>query len=386
MKLSRGPGRRRARRPADVEVDRARLRQPRASRRARCSSACPGFTRDGHDFAPDAVARGAVALVVERPLGLGVPEVVVDDVRAAMAPGRRALLRRPDGARCASSASPARTARRRRRSSCARCSRRPGVQTGPARHGQVGRRRRRARRWCARRPRRSTSSATFARDARRRRRARARWRSPRTRSSCTAPTRSTGPSRSSRTSPRTTSTSTRRWRTTSSPSGGCSRPGRGVAVVNVDDPYGAPARRRARPTPSRFGDRRADADYRATRRRRATSSGSTLHVRRARPVELRSPLPGRFNVLNALGARRRGARARRRRRDDRRGAARAPARVPGRFEPVDEGQAFAVLVDYAHTPDSLENVLRAARDARPTGARASCVFGAAATATAASAR
>src|ERR671917_2751875 len=45
----------------------------------------PGFTRDGHDFAPDAVARGAAALVVERPLGLGVPEVLVEDVRAAMA-------------------------------------------------------------------------------------------------------------------------------------------------------------------------------------------------------------------------------------------------------------------------------------------------------------
>ena len=45
----------------------------------------PGFTRDGHDFAPDAVARGAAALVVQRPLGLGVPELRVDDVRAAMA-------------------------------------------------------------------------------------------------------------------------------------------------------------------------------------------------------------------------------------------------------------------------------------------------------------
>src|SRR6185503_6883425 len=45
----------------------------------------PGFTRDGHDFAPDAVARGAAALVVCRPLGLGVPEVRVEDVRAAMA-------------------------------------------------------------------------------------------------------------------------------------------------------------------------------------------------------------------------------------------------------------------------------------------------------------
>ena len=46
----------------------------------------PGFSADGHDFAPDAVERGAAALVCERPLGLGVPEVVVDDVRAAMGP------------------------------------------------------------------------------------------------------------------------------------------------------------------------------------------------------------------------------------------------------------------------------------------------------------
>src|SRR4051794_4098896 len=46
----------------------------------------PGFTKDGHDFAPDAVERGAAALVCQRPLGLGVPEVVVDDVRAAMGP------------------------------------------------------------------------------------------------------------------------------------------------------------------------------------------------------------------------------------------------------------------------------------------------------------
>jgi UDP-N-acetylmuramoyl-L-alanyl-D-glutamate--2,6-diaminopimelate ligase len=35
--------------------------------------------------------------------------------------------------------------------------------------------------------------------------------------------------------------------------------------------------------------------------------------------------------------------------------------VPGRFETVDEGQPFAVIVDYAHTPDSLANVLRSAR-------------------------
>src|SRR2546423_1807776 len=46
----------------------------------------PGFRSDGHEFAPDAVERGAVALVCERPLGLGVPEVVVPDARAARGP------------------------------------------------------------------------------------------------------------------------------------------------------------------------------------------------------------------------------------------------------------------------------------------------------------
>src|ERR671932_1945044 len=52
----------------------------------------PGFTRDGHDFAPDAIARGAAALVVQRPLELGaVPEILVPDVRAAMAPAAARL-------------------------------------------------------------------------------------------------------------------------------------------------------------------------------------------------------------------------------------------------------------------------------------------------------
>src|SRR3712207_5545714 len=45
-----------------------------------------GLRSDGHDFAPEVVRRGAAALVVERPLGLGVPEVRVPSARAAMAP------------------------------------------------------------------------------------------------------------------------------------------------------------------------------------------------------------------------------------------------------------------------------------------------------------
>ena len=90
-------------------------------------------------------------------------------------------------------------------------------------------------------------------------------------------------------------------------------------------------------------------------------------------LELRSPLVGLFNVRNVLGAvaavRSLGVPA----------AAIAAAlprfgRVPGRFEAVDEGQDFGVLVDYAHTPDSLENVLRAAREV--TRGRLHVVFGA----------
>ncbi|MGH2403561.1 MAG: UDP-N-acetylmuramoyl-L-alanyl-D-glutamate--2,6-diaminopimelate ligase [bacterium] len=47
--------------------------------------------------------------------------------------------------------------------------------------------------------------------------------------------------------------------------------------------------------------------------------------------------------------------------------------IPGRFEAVEEGQPFAVVVDYAHTPDGLENVLRAAREI--TTGRLITVFG-----------
>ena len=54
---------------------------------------------------------------------------------------------------------------------------------------------------------------------------------------------------------------------------------------------------------------------------------------------------------------------------------RTPTACPGRMEPIDAGQPFAVLVDYAHTPDSLENVLEAARRLTPAPGRVICVFG-----------
>jgi UDP-N-acetylmuramoyl-L-alanyl-D-glutamate--2,6-diaminopimelate ligase len=89
-------------------------------------------------------------------------------------------------------------------------------------------------------------------------------------------------------------------------------------------------------------------------------------------IEVATPLPGDFNVANALAAlavvHALGL--------DLREAAAALAsagQVPGRFESIDEGQRFAVVVDYAHTPDSLENVLTAAR--RLAGGRLISVFG-----------
>src|SRR3954465_2660575 len=54
-----------------------------------------GMTRDGHEFAPDAIARGAAALVVDHPLGLGVPEVLAPDVRAAIGPASAKLAGDP---------------------------------------------------------------------------------------------------------------------------------------------------------------------------------------------------------------------------------------------------------------------------------------------------
>jgi UDP-N-acetylmuramoyl-L-alanyl-D-glutamate--2,6-diaminopimelate ligase len=54
-----------------------------------------GARADGHDFAGEAVANGAVALVVEQPLDLVVPQVVVADSRAAMAPAADAFFDRP---------------------------------------------------------------------------------------------------------------------------------------------------------------------------------------------------------------------------------------------------------------------------------------------------
>jgi UDP-N-acetylmuramoyl-L-alanyl-D-glutamate--2,6-diaminopimelate ligase len=94
---------------------------------------------------------------------------------------------------------------------------------------------------------------------------------------------------------------------------------------------------------------------------------------RWRGHEVTLPIGGRFNVANALAAA---------------GAARSvgiddaavvaglgrDVTVPGRFEVVDAGQPFPVIIDYAHTPDGLEQLLLAVRDLHPNGS-VGVVFG-----------
>jgi UDP-N-acetylmuramoyl-L-alanyl-D-glutamate--2,6-diaminopimelate ligase len=82
---------------------------------------------------------------------------------------------------------------------------------------------------------------------------------------------------------------------------------------------------------------------------------------RAAGIELETRLRGRFNVENVLAAVAAGLLLDVEEDEIAEGIA-AVEDVPGRFEAVDEGQPFAVVVDYAHTPDSLDTVLRAARD------------------------
>jgi UDP-N-acetylmuramoyl-L-alanyl-D-glutamate--2,6-diaminopimelate ligase len=125
---------------------------------------------------------------------------------------------------------------------------------------------------------------------------------------------------------------------------------RPVAVVNVGDEYG---RRLARELPEAI-----------------TFSGADVGALDGVKVALR----GRFNVENALGALY-AARALGIDDDAIRRGLESVRGVPGRFESVDAGQPFHVIVDYAHKPGALENVLTAARDLAG-GSRVICVLGA----------
>jgi len=131
--------------------------------------------------------------------------------------------------------------------------------------------------------------------------------------------------------------------------------GRPPAAVNVADPYG---RRLAQELPDALTFGFAD--------------DAEIGPQALAGIDVK--LRGRFNLENALGALAAGrllgiaddAIAR---------GIESVRGVPGRFEAIDEGQPFTVIVDYAHKPGALENVLRAARDLVADG-RVICVVGA----------
>ncbi len=329
----------------------------------------PGFTRDGHDFAPDAVQRGAAALVVQRPLELGVPEVVVEDVRSAMAVAAARFFGDPTARLPVvgiTGTNGKTTTAFLVRSLLERSGRRCGLLgtvksvIGGVDHPVV----------------RTTPEAidlqrTFAAmleagdeacameissHALDLRRADGIHVAVAVFTNLTQDHLDYHPDMEAYFQAKRLLFSS---------------PLAEARVANVDDEYG---RRLAEEFPDTVTFALdAPADYRAVDLRSGPAGSEFTAVTPDGEFAVRLALPGRFNVLNALGAwaaaRRLGVPA-----EAIVSALPSAAQVPGRFEPVDEGQPFAVLVDYSHTPDSLENALRAARELA-TG-RVVTVFGA----------
>jgi UDP-N-acetylmuramoyl-L-alanyl-D-glutamate--2,6-diaminopimelate ligase len=144
-----------------------------------------------------------------------------------------------------------------------------------------------------------------------------------------------------------------------------------TAVLPADDPRGPALAARTKARTIVFGHGPL-ADVRIESERSGLDGSTATLVTPLGPIDVRTPLPGRFNVLNMAAAAACGialgldasAIA---------GGIESVARVPGRLEPVDAGQPFAVLVDYAHTEESLAAVLDAVRALTP--GRLAVVFG-----------
>jgi UDP-N-acetylmuramoyl-L-alanyl-D-glutamate--2,6-diaminopimelate ligase/murE/murF fusion protein len=133
------------------------------------------------------------------------------------------------------------------------------------------------------------------------------------------------------------------------------------AVVNVDDEAGRTMLEHAQCQHLTYGIYERKAMLRATSVQvRAQGASFTLNHAAFGKMQLDLKITGIFNVYNvmsAVGA----ALAEHIAPEIIRGALAAFKSVPGRFELVDAGQCFSVIVDYAHTPDGLENILHTAR-------------------------
>ncbi len=334
----------------------------------------PGFRSDGHEFAAEAVRAGAAALVVERPLNLGVPEVVVESARAAMAPaaarfyGHPARELRVVGVTGTNGkTTTAYLVRALLQATGEQCGllgtvksviggRELGVQhtTPEAIDLQADLRAMLdgGDRACA------IEVSSHALEL---------GRVEAIPFAAAVFTNLTQDHLDFHASMEDYFQAKRRLFVGASTSEASSAPlsvGPAVSVINVGDPYGRRLASEIEGVRTFAVD--APADYSATDLRCGFDGCRlTLSTPEGRR-ELALPMPGRFNVANALGALA-AVHALGGELDRLIAALERGVRVPGRFEPVDEGQEFAVLVDYAHTPDSLENVLAAARELVESG-------------------
>jgi UDP-N-acetylmuramoyl-L-alanyl-D-glutamate--2,6-diaminopimelate ligase len=330
----------------------------------------PGFTRDGHEFAPQAIAKGAVALVVERPLHLAVPEVQVQSVRRAMAPAAANFYGDPTSqlqvVGVTGTNGKTTTAFLVRELMEA-----GGRQTGllGTVKSVIGGAEHEVQRTT---PEAIDLQRTFRRMLEAGDEACAMEVSSHALELHRADaihfavgifTNLTQDHLDFHPTMEDYFQAKRRLFTAAAPR---------HAVINLDDPFGARlAGEVDRALTFALDD--ASATYQAVDVELGLH-GSEFSVRGPDGItRLSSPLRGRFNVYNVLGAFA-AARALDVPAQTLIDAVRVAGRVPGRFEAVDEGQDFAVIVDYAHTPDSLENVLRAARTL--TDKRVIVVFGA----------
>jgi UDP-N-acetylmuramoyl-L-alanyl-D-glutamate--2,6-diaminopimelate ligase len=145
-----------------------------------------------------------------------------------------------------------------------------------------------------------------------------------------------------------------------------------TAVINADDPYAAKLAGFS-PRTMTYGLKSA-ADLTA---KKFSLSFQGLEFTAQTPagnIEVRSPFVGRINVYNILAAIGAGIGLEIPAEKIEQGIANLEL-VPGRFQRIDEGQPFLVIVDYAHTDDALRNLIATARELGPS-ARIITVFGA----------
>jgi UDP-N-acetylmuramoyl-L-alanyl-D-glutamate--2,6-diaminopimelate ligase len=136
------------------------------------------------------------------------------------------------------------------------------------------------------------------------------------------------------------------------------------ALVNVDDAYGRRLAADPQVPTSTFSCTGRDAEWHATDVV-ATATGSAFTVRGpAGEARTEVPLPGEFNVANALCAIAGLSMLGYPIEEVAAALGRVPG-VPGRLEPVEAGQPFLAVVDYAHKPDAVEAVLRSLRGRTP---------------------